>query len=419
MNRILYFLCIVGGILISCGENRELEYEDRTEVNDWIHAQMKENYLYASSMKNLSENSWYAIPEVFFEMLRTSNEMRGGSYISELYEGAIPLALSYGYLYDYYSFDTLQCVRVVYVAPQSPAADAGMVRGDWVLGYNGLKITDKNYQNLSLTSLGGYTLTMGRTVSYQDGKPVIQKEKDIRVQAPRLLTGSPVEKDTVFEWVGRKVGYLLYSRFEADASGGDDFSGTYNEDLRRACASFASQGVQELVLDLRFTTGTALGCAQLLGTMLAPAMIYNSPFCYQVYNANHPTIKRLFSPSIIGAGRNLNLSSLYVITSSRTRGAAEMLINNLSPYMRVIVVGMKTGGYDLLTDSYTHTEYGLRTLKLATNIVMNADTLSFSNGINPAVKVSEKDSIAYPCFPLGNLQEILLHRTLEVMRDSL
>ena len=59
-----------------------------------------------------------------------------------------------------------------------------------------------------------------------------------------------------------------------------------------------------------------------------------------------------FNPELIQSGANLNLSTVYVLTTNATRGVAEMVINCLNPYMKVVLIGTKTAGEYVATKPF-------------------------------------------------------------------
>lgn len=422
MSKILLFLIPAFLFLTACGEDRTLEYADRIEANEWIYSVMDQEYFYKSSLSS-PDRIWYALPANFFQSVRASAEARGGHYVSQLYFGTVPVTenYSYGYFSDYHTIDSLNYLHVIYVAPQSPAAEAGLERGDWIMEFDGKKIGSNNYTDLTDVNGGPHTLKVGKLVkeveSEEEDKWSVKEEKEVLIPAARELTASPVETYHVFTENDRKVGYLMYTRFESAPGGENATEGTYNQDLRQAFAYFSSERVEEMVLDLRFSTGMAYSCAQLLGTMLAPSSALGQLFFMIVYNSE---LKYPFylDTRVIGTGANLNLSTLYVIATSRTQGAAELLVQSLSPYMNVVVVGSRTSGYDLLTDDFTNDSYGM-TLRLATRILVDSEEETYSSGISPKVSFSDTDSIKTTRYDFGDPKELMLKRTLQAMKDML
>lgn len=84
--------------------------------------------------------------------------------------------------------------------------------------------------------------------------------------------------------------------------------------------------------------------------MLAPADKMNQLLALLRYSDKRVEANQdlTFNPELIQSGANLNLSTVYVLTTNATRGAAEMVINCLNPYMKVVLIGTKTAGNMLL-----------------------------------------------------------------------
>ncbi|MCO7114117.1 S41 family peptidase [Bacteroides uniformis] len=87
----------------------------------------------------------------------------------------------------------------------------------------------------------------------------------------------------------KKIGYLVYNHF---SSGPTDNSNEYDNDLRSAFQYFASQQVNEFILDLRYNNGGLLSCAELLCTMLAPSSALGQELGYLEFNNR-------FNPQIV------------------------------------------------------------------------------------------------------------------------
>ena len=164
------------------------------------------------------------------------------------------------------------------------------------------------------------------------------KRKTISIAASRAVEDTPFLKDSVYTINGKKIGYLVYNHF---SSGPTDNSNEYDNDLRSAFQYFASQQVNEFILDLRYNNGGLLSCAELLCTMLAPSSALGQELGYLEFNNrfNPQIVPFTLNSGLIGNGANLNLNTLYVLTSSQTASASEMVINCLDPYMDVVIIG--------------------------------------------------------------------------------
>ena len=111
---------------------------------------------------------------------------------------------------------------------------------------------------------------------------------------------------------------------------------------------------------------------------------------------------------------SLNLDRVFVLTSSRTASASELLINGLDPYIDVIHIGDFTVGknqgsitvYDYINDSRdknpNHT-YAMQPIVLKIGNV--AGYTDFPNGLEPDIFI--KESLLNPGI-LGDIDEPLL-----------
>ena len=142
------------------------------------------------------------------------------------------------------------CAVVTYVYAGSPAADAGLRRGDTVMTVDGYPMTPDNYQELVREGiLGGGTVTLG----LRDGKTVTMSAVD--------MYENPVHTVRILERPsGRKIGYLHYTSFTLDSC----------EDLIDVFDGFLREGVDDLVLDLRYNGGGYVVTETALASMLAP-----------------------------------------------------------------------------------------------------------------------------------------------------
>ena len=159
--------------------------------------------------------------------------------------------------------------------------------------------------------------TEGVITSYGEANlPAARPVEDVTIPAYDVLTGG--------------VGYLAYNSFSTED----------NSELLRLSQYYKENNVKEFVLDLRYNAGGAMDCVQLLATILAPADKLGSTLASLEYSLKQMSKDRelTFDDQLLQGGSNLNLSKVYILTSSTTAGAAEMLINCLKPYMTVVLV---------------------------------------------------------------------------------
>ena len=217
----------------------------------------------------------------------------------------------------------------------------------------------------------------------------------------------------------------MYNSFTAGTSSDPE---KYNNELRQVSQEFKTAGVKYVILDLRYNAGGSLDCVQLLGTILTSGERYDSnvPMAYLEYNDKNrdkdATIH--FDGEVLKGGTNLNLPGLFVITSSTTAGAPEMLIRSL--YLKdsypVVAIGGATKGQNVATEQFINEEF-LWSINPAVCTVYDSNHDTYGS-ISPAtdLKVSETiiDGITnYREFlPFGNKDERLLKVALGVIDGS-
>ena len=138
--------------------------------------------------------------------------------------------------------ETQVVVFVQYVVPGTPAADSGIVRGDIILTIDGQTLTKTNYYSLYYQN----TATFG--FGEWDGTSINPNDTEISLTAS-ILELNPVLYDKVIDYEGYKIGYLVYTLFS---------NGENNEWLNALNAvfeKFKSEGVSELVMDVRYNPG--------------------------------------------------------------------------------------------------------------------------------------------------------------------
>jgi C-terminal processing protease CtpA/Prc len=191
------------------------------------------------------------------------------------------------------------------------------------------------------------------------------------------------------------------------------FYSEYDTQLNTAFESFNSQGVTDLVLDLRYNGGGSVQTATRLASMIT-GQYTGEIFAKQQWNAkindyfasNNPEdLNNNFTDKIGSTPiSSLNLSKIYILTTKSTASASELVINGLKPYMEVVQIGDITTGKNVgsvtLYDSPTfgkdnrnpNHRYAMQPIVLK---IVNADGFGdYYNGLTPTVQLKES---------LGNL----------------
>jgi hypothetical protein len=130
----------------------------------------------------------------------------------------------------------------------------------------------------------------------------------------------------------RKVGYILF----------ESFIDTSNAALDQAFATFARQGVTELVIDERYNGGGELSVAQHLASLIAGDSLAGRTLGTLAFNDKHTNQNQSYAFQTVANA--LDLTQVFFITTQASASASEFIINSLVPYIHVVTVGSATFG---------------------------------------------------------------------------
>jgi len=224
-------------------------------------------------------------------------------------------------------FPTETDLRVKHVERESPAGKAGIRRG-WRI----TKINGNDNINTSNVNFVVQNVFESNSTSFTFQKPD-NSTVTITLNAASYQE-NPIVLDSVYTIDTKKIGYFVFNSFLGDTSA------IYN-DFARIFNRFAQAGVGDVVIDLRYNGGGYVSMAERLGNYLAPSAANGNLMMKQQYNNKYSQYNRETNFRKQGS---LNLNRIFFIVSSSTASASELLINNLKPYMEVLVVGKKSHG---------------------------------------------------------------------------
>jgi hypothetical protein len=243
-------------------------------------------------------------------------------------------------------------VRVVYTEAVSPFADNNVRRGAKILEIDGVDVVNGATQaDVDVINNALFPSEVGQTHTF-----VIE---DTPGAAPRTFTASaatvtsePVLVTDVIEQGDDKVGYIVFNTFGTSIA---------ERALFDAFTELSSEGVSDLVLDLRYNGGGFLTIASQLGYMVAGSNTAGRVFETLQFNSKFPTTdpvtgRRITPTPFISQGQDfsvdqgtplptVNLNRVFVLSTARTCSASEALINGLSGIdAEVILIGATTCG---------------------------------------------------------------------------
>jgi carboxyl-terminal processing protease len=387
-------------------------------TNKWVLDSMKRYYYWSGE---ITGNPDFAAPtDDFFKTLL--NRLDRFSFISNNQVTTIRPSVfeRFGFQYiivNYPSTPNRVVGIVTLVAPGSPAASQKIVRGDYFSSVNDIELSSNNLGDI-VKAFKSDNISL-QFVQIQNGNWTGNSPKN-------LITGYFTEKPVYFTKSFRKsgvaTGYMFYNAFNE----------MYDSELLTALAKLKSSGIKELILDLRYNPGGAVASSVKLAVSVLKQP--HADQTYVIYRGNSHFGRLIYSfdkvlktsANMAGASfadlvaNGLGLERIFVLTSSVTASAAELIINNLRPYMQVIQIGGTTHG----KDEGSVTIQDRRSPKLIPWIIkpiafklFNAnDQGNYHNGLTPDLQVNEYARLPLPL--LGDVEEPLIEKALEQIYGS-
>ena len=416
MKRLVLFTLLCGSLMMSCADDMDDEVRDPSymEIADFIYRGMNDIYLYKSDIPELADgyfenkeeyveylSDWDSPSNLFYKGLVATSKDRF-SFITDDYEelentlSGISLTSGMDYRLSYLEENGNDLVGYIrYVNKNTPAEEQGLKRGMLFLEVNGTKLTIGNYEEL----LANENITLNLAEFGKDGS-IANTGESIAITQEKL-TINPILISKVFDDInGTKVGYLMYNSFVND----------FDPALNNVFATFQAEGVQELVLDLRYNGGgsveTAVNLASMITGQFKDKIFMQIKFNdqYQAfYEKRYPEELYYKFDNIVEKNEatinSLNLNRVYVIGTGSTASASELIINGLKPYIDVVQIGTKTVGkfqasqtrYDSPTfgsiDRNPNHKYAIQPLIFKS---ANADGVTdYVDGLEPDIMIKE------------------------------
>jgi carboxyl-terminal processing protease len=438
-------LLLISYILISCQKDDPGTESVTYEVNKFIYKGLYTYYLWNDKVPTLKDPQYekqsnfndllnsYSDPEGFFNsLLYQKGTVDRWSFIvddvKEINNWIAGISESVGVDFRLYYIDDskTKLVGIIrYVLKNTPASKAGLKRGDMFLTINGEQLTSSNYETLLFTNK---TSTVG-LASY-NGSGFVLNNKSVTLTAV-VIQENPIFLDTILNVNNLKVGYLVYNAFNSSYDSLNHT--TYDLELNQVFGKLKTGGVQKLIIDLRYNGGGTVTSAIYLASM-----IYSTDpqkvFCKTMFNdylqtyyektygkeaLNYNFVSEIAKTSQTSAQtvNSLGLNEVYIIGSSETASASELVINGLKPYITVKLVGTNTYGkyvgsmtiQDADEDGIInpHHTWAMQPIVLKTS--NSAGESDYVNGLTPTITAKES---AVELVPFCDPNEPLLRACL-------
>ena len=318
----------------------------------WSH----ENYLWYKEIPNTYKMADFSNAIDYFDVLKTTALTPSGqpkdkyhfTYASEEWDKMqnAGIDLGYGVTWKRNSSTAPRTWLVTLVEPGSPAAAAGLQRGDMLLRVDGVDFVNaSDASSVNRINAGLFPEAAGVAHSFTLRRG--GNSYDVGMTASEVST-DPVKHVKVIDTPGGKVGYLSF----------ETHNGVSEKELLDAFTTFQQAAVSDLVLDMRYNGGGLLYVASQLSYMIAgPEATNGKIFERTIYNDKLPPEPAIpFRATAYGFPSTnparpgtplpyLGLKRVTILTTSGTCSASEAVINGLrGADIQVDVIGAQTCG---------------------------------------------------------------------------
>ncbi|KZN34692.1 hypothetical protein N480_20635 [Pseudoalteromonas luteoviolacea S2607] len=316
----------------------------------WLRSFSNETYLWYDEIIDNDPNQFSTVA-AYFAQLKTPLTTASGRdkdefHFSESYEdfkkeSQDGVSASFGINW---TIPQTRMAYVAYVTANSPAAEAGVERGDRLLKVGDLDFATFNNQDPAQFNqiISAFSPAKDQTVALtllgQNGE-----EKQLSLTALDLEL-EPVRKTQVFEFEGKQIGYMQFNQFIASAQ--PELISGFNQ----------FNNLDELVLDMRYNGGGLVFQASQVAYMIAGDQHNNRNFSVKTHNdklsaQNEPLgfVDQSINWSTLTYNDDklpaANMKRVYLLTTSGTASASESVINALRGIdVEVILIGGNTRG---------------------------------------------------------------------------
>ncbi len=398
-------LIIIAITSFSCSSDEPVSSEETTNIHDefnrWVFHQMNNQYLWREDLPDSLDCDYRLTPRQFFKSLLSPRDRFSYFTSNPSYSGTQSADYHQNLGFEYQEVQDMNGNKWLYVlyVHDKKLKQSGICRGDLLKEtsknvFRKAKIVNGRIQDLLPSKI--YTASRTNTIN----------------------TNSTVLFDTIYQIGNKSIGYLCYLEFSEI------------NDLLKPLKKFASAGIDELILDLRYNPGGYVATSRYLCNCIVPDKFYGS--IYQIFSYNDRLAKKYlaeqgseytysyFSDAPV-EGEEMTgsrmiipqkIDRLIVITSSHTASASEATILCLRPYMDVIIVGETTTGKGVgswrISDSRFIDAIQPITMRYYNSLMETTP----DTGIVPNYYV--KDGYSVGAKDIGSLDEPLLNVALSV-----
>ncbi len=316
-------------------------YCSAPDINEKLYDYMDADYFWTNDLPTDFDPEAYANIGAALDALRVEKDRFSFSMTTAEYND-YAASVFFGYGFSHTVTPEKDALLIRYVYEDGSPSKEGLRRGDKMIEISGTSMT----QIISEVEAGTKTLgdyfgpnEDGYTISIKFEKPngdVISADiSKAQITANTVLAAQVKEIEINDET--QNVGYLVFNSFDGVSEG--ELNDAFDE-----FKSFKDEGIDQLVLDLRYNGGGLIRVANQLSSQIAGDNVDGEVFAKTRYNHKN-TYKNSTTLFDMGQGvEAMNLDKVIVLTSESSCSSSELVINSLKPFIEVVTVGNQTCG---------------------------------------------------------------------------
>lgn len=328
-------LSVTAFVLSACSSSNTEETQAEQDNLD-LFTFLKSDYFWNDTLPDeINTAAWPTMPDAM-EALKAPQDRFSFVMTNEEYADYVA-SVFFGYGFSHQINETRDGLLIRYVFDKGSAYQQGLRRGDVITEVAGTSIATALAQNTELSELfgpneDGYTIDV-TFYRPDNGNKVETKTQFSKSSIVANTVMAAQVKDITINSQASKLGYLVF----------DSFKESSEQELKDAFDMFDQQGVDNLILDLRYNSGGRISIAQQLSQQIAGRNVEDQIFVQYVHNELQSSRN---NTSYFNAGdyKQLNLDKVVVLTTGATCSASELVINALNPFIEVVVIGDETCG---------------------------------------------------------------------------
>ncbi len=334
-------------------------------VNEWVYRNMQDYYLYADRVPVVNPASYVTTTELIRDLRFTELDPYSGVRDAGGQQAFFEEGVVFGFGFSL-GRDDEGNLRVLYAYDDAPFGRAGIKRGDILLGLNN-ELWDEMSNERYFELVGDEDNPLPNSWQFIDGETGLSKSVNLTQREYRVNTvlHTGLYSNPSFDG---KVGHIVFN----------DFLRISEDELDTAIRRLQEGGATELVMDLRYNPGGYTYIAEKLASQIGGADLAGSTLVRYEYNSKYSSEN--YQEDFVAESPVLDFDRVVFLTTDRTASSSELLINALSPYIDVTVMGGRTEGKAFISVANQFCGKSLNAMEAQG---VNANGVSVAGGIPP------------------------------------